>query len=534
MESNKVILIGVDGLGWSEIDEWLNTGELPTLSGLLAMNSKIECRSTHPPWTPCAWPSLMSGRNPGKHGVFDFFTRDGYEKDLVNRSDVDSPYIFEVADAMGIPSIAINFPVTNPPSKLEHGAIVPGYLAQEDTEFHPEGLREEFESKYGEYSIYPDYTKKREAVDEYVGVAENRRDMAQFLDSKFDWGLLGVQFQVTDSVFHSLDDREMIRDVLKRVDSFINDIIELGDEDTSVFIVSDHGMGDYYWTFYVNTWLNENGYCEVTQGSPRYFRQEKDGLKGNGVGQEDTGLISKITHELVSTLSAVGLSPQLIHSRLSKIGLANHLQRIIPDETLIAAQNQVVDHAHSSAFQIYFNSFGINLNVKGREPNGIIPPEEYPSVRSELMDELEEIRDPDGNKVFDSVDPREDIYEGDHLDDAPDIVLTPRDFRYDISGSILDTFRRNIHKNHRPDGILLSNRSLNNHNQIDIYDIAPTIAAELGIALDTKTDGEVLTRESQDYEEQEWDSIAEGYGEIETESDTSSVEERLSNLGYME
>ncbi|WP_207212763.1 alkaline phosphatase family protein [Halogeometricum borinquense] len=235
--------------------------------------SYVDLHSTHPPWTPCAWPSLLSGRNPGKHGVFDFYTREGYEKRLIERSDVDSPYLFEVVDSQGQTPIVINYPVTHPASDLSNGAVVPGYLASEDTQLHPRHLRDEYESQYGEYVIYPEYGSESNAVEEYVNVARCRRDMAYFLDNKYDWDLLAVQFQVTDSVFHDLDDRNKIRQVIEKVDEFVGDIIGLGGQDTVVMIVSDHGMGDYDWTFYINSWLNDHGYCET--------KKEKKSISGN-------------------------------------------------------------------------------------------------------------------------------------------------------------------------------------------------------------------------------------------------------------
>ncbi|POG55527.1 alkaline phosphatase family protein [Haloferax marisrubri] len=528
---NKVILIGLDGVGQEEVSKILRSGSLENLNSLDEMCGLL---STQPPWTPCAWPSLLSGRNPGKHGVFDFFTRDGYNKRLIERSDVDSPYLFEAADAHGLTSLAVNYPVTHPVSELEHGAVVPGYLAQEDTEFHPKGLREEYEAEYGDYVIYPEYGTDDDAVREYVDVARCRRDMAEFLDSKYDWDLMAVQFQVTDSIFHDLDDRDEIRQVLEKVDEFVGDIIDLGGEDSTVIIASDHGMGDYDWTFYINSWLAKHGYCEVTEGESQYFRQQKDELKGKSDEKDEASPLATTVKTMASSLSKVGLSPQRIHSGLSTIGAAGYVERLLPTEALVAAQNQVVDHENSQAFQLYFNSLGVHLNVQGRDPSGVIPEQEYDAVRSELIAELKEVRDPDGELVFDDVEPREEVYEGQHLDDAPDIVLTPRDYRYDVSGSILDTFRRYPHKNHKPEGILLSNRSLNTDDGAKIYDIAPTVAAALGIPIDSQTDGRNLLETDDELEREDWDILADGYVGTGADTDTQSVEDRLADLGYME
>ncbi|WP_321112075.1 hypothetical protein [Halorussus salinisoli] len=130
--------------------------------------------------------------------------------------------------------------------------------------------------------------------------------------------------------------------------------------------------------------------------------------------------------------------------------------------------------------------------------------------------------------------PREEVYEGKHLEDAPDIVLFPREYRYDVSGSILDTFRKYPHKNHKPNGILISNRPLDEVTHPKIYDIAPTVAAELGIPVDSNTDGRVLTNTDEEVEREDWDTLAGDYICTQSQQDTSSVEDRLADLGYME
>ncbi|MBV0903306.1 alkaline phosphatase family protein [Halomicroarcula salina] len=530
------MLLGVDGLGFSEISPWIREENLANLHEVIRTGTKSKLESTSPPWTPCAWPSFLSGRNPGKHGVFDFFTSDGYDKELIDRGTVAAPYLFEMADSAGYTSLVINYPVTHPAPELEHGAVVPGYLATEDAEFHPSELRDEYEAEYGEYEVYPSYGTDEDPVTEYTRVARHRRDMAQFLDERYDWDLLAVQFQVTDSIFHDLDDRDAIRQVLENVDEFVGDIVDLGDEDPHVFVASDHGMGDYEWTFYVNSWLAENGYCETTTGEEQYFRQAKDELKGER-GDGETSGIATLIGTTTSALSAVGLSPRQLHRGLGAVGLDSVVERVLPEEALVAAQNHVVDYEDSVAYQLLFNSLGIHLNVDGREPSGQVPQEDYESVRSELIRDLSGVRDPDGNLVFDDVLPREEVYEGENLEAAPDVVLVPRDYTYDVSGSVVDTFRRNEHKNHKPDGILISNRDLgvDRPGTASIYDIAPTVAAALGLPVDSQRDGTVLGPfEAGD--ELDWDERAGDYRTM-AGSDTGTtdeVEDRLADLGYME
>jgi len=529
----QTVLVGLDGLGWDVLEPGLEAGRLPTLDALCEEGTGAVLESTHPPWTPCAWPSFQSGRNPGAHGVFDFFTRDGYEKRLADRRDVDAPYLTDVAASEGRSVVSINFPLTHPVPAYEDGAVVPGYLAPEDAGFHPDGIREAYEEEYGEYVIYPEYGADEDAVEGYVDVARGRRDMARFLDGRFDWDLLAVQFQVTDSVFHDLDDPEDRLAVLSAVDGFVDDIIDLG-EDPTVVVASDHGMGDYHWTFYVNAWLAENGYCETTEGETEYFRTRKSELKG----EDDPGnsAIATLLGTGMSVASKVGLTPNRIQSALDTVGLAGTVERLLPESVLVSAQNQTVDWERSDAFQILFNSLGIHLNRAGREPAGSLSDPAYEALRDELIAELGEIRDPDGDLVFDDIRRKEAVYDGPHLEDAPDLLLYPRNYEYDVSGSILGPFRRYEHQNHRPDGILVAAGPSLADGTVDrasILDVAPTVAALLDLPLDADRDGSVLPFCRSPSEEVSWRSLADvDYGSA--GGTDAAVEERLADLGYME
>jgi predicted AlkP superfamily phosphohydrolase/phosphomutase len=352
--------------------------------------------------------------------------------------------------------------------------------------------------------------------------------------------------------------------VLAAVDEYAGDVLDLAD-DAHVFVVSDHGMHDYSWTFYVNSWLADNGYCETTTGETQYFPQMKSKLKAGAGGAESgagersggnkrsggskrggenerSGSEADVKSNwnvravaaAADALSTVGLSPRRVHRGLATVGLDVAVESLLPTEALLEAQNRTVDHPNSTAYQLLFNSFGVHLNVEGRDPGGRVPPDRYEAVRDRLMAELEAVRDPDGEPVFEDVQPREAVYEGPNIERAPDVVLTPRDYQYDVSGTLVDTFRRNRHKNHEPEGLLVSNRKLECDGGVSIYDVAPTVAAVLGLPPDSKTDGSVLPPFATQSDDEDWNDL----GPSETASRRSAgegeVESHLADLGYLE
>src|SRR5439155_706875 len=70
--SRRVLVIGLDGATFRTLGPWAARGEMPELARLMAAGCHGELRSTFPPLTPPAWSSFMTGKNPGKHGVFSF------------------------------------------------------------------------------------------------------------------------------------------------------------------------------------------------------------------------------------------------------------------------------------------------------------------------------------------------------------------------------------------------------------------------------------------------------------------------------
>ena len=70
---NRIFLLGWDGATFDLIRPWVAQGKLPNIARLMETGVHGPLRSTIPPWTFPAWTSFMTGKNPGKHGIFDFF-----------------------------------------------------------------------------------------------------------------------------------------------------------------------------------------------------------------------------------------------------------------------------------------------------------------------------------------------------------------------------------------------------------------------------------------------------------------------------
>src|SRR5205807_10665929 len=78
--SNKLLVIGLDGASFNVLDPLIEKGYLPNLSRLISAGSRADLETTFPPITAVAWSSFMTGKNPGKHGIFEFVRRERNSK----------------------------------------------------------------------------------------------------------------------------------------------------------------------------------------------------------------------------------------------------------------------------------------------------------------------------------------------------------------------------------------------------------------------------------------------------------------------
>ncbi len=73
---NKVIMLGIDGLDERITSRMMAAGQLPNLSRLEEMGGFRPVRSTIPSQSPSAWATVITGQDPGGHGICDIFHRD--------------------------------------------------------------------------------------------------------------------------------------------------------------------------------------------------------------------------------------------------------------------------------------------------------------------------------------------------------------------------------------------------------------------------------------------------------------------------
>src|SRR5665213_736462 len=132
----RTLFIGMDGATFTVLNDLTrDAGDgpvMPFLAHIFAGGSRAKLRSTPNPLTPPAWVSLMTGRGPGHHGVFDFIRAEERGDDvfftLYDARDCRVESIWSIASRQGLKIAALNFPFTAPPPKDLNGFVVPGFI----------------------------------------------------------------------------------------------------------------------------------------------------------------------------------------------------------------------------------------------------------------------------------------------------------------------------------------------------------------------------------------------------------------------
>ena len=548
----ETLLVGIDAACQGVLEPLFETDAIPTLRSIFEEGVGGPLPSQIPPWTASAWPTIYTGTNPGKHGVFDFLTFEGYDWDVVNATHVRERPLWQLLDYHGLSSVVVNVPVTHPPEPFD-GALVPGYVGPENPTCHPEGLLDELHETVGNYRVYPPADP---TIEEYRTLVSSRGEAFRYLADRFEPEFGFLEFQATDLVFHDRPgDEEAVEAIYAEVDEQIRATLDACEPDT-VIVVSDHGIGPYDGAeFRINEFLRERGYVRTRRGGrgmPTWANirdgELKDGevggevnegevgnANGSSIGEERRTLERGVAEQGVAALARVGVTSQRVERALTAVGLRDVVAERVPADVARAGAEQV-DFPGSLAYARSRIECGVRINLEGREPEGTVPPGEYDAVREELIAALSNVETPDGEPVFEDVSPREEYYEGPEVERAVDVVTVPNEFDQFLSATLAgEQFGRPSEPwNHKRQGVFAARGEGIESNTIpdtpQLVDVAPTVLATLRVPADERMDGEAL-------------QIVEPAGErpypeyepgITQETDDDAVERRLSQLGYLE
>lgn len=287
-------------------------------------------------------------------------------------------------------------------------------------------------------------------------IIEERMKFLEYELNRFNDGFLFFYFSSLDLNSHAfwrtIDTRhplydlataerhgDFLRELYGRIDDALGKVLSVADEDTAVWLISDHGFGSFRRQFHLNSWLMDNGYAAARN----------------------------------------------------------------PMERGYASYFQDVDWTRTRAYGLGIN--GLYLNLKGREPDGQVEPEQADGLRDELTARLTGLIDEEtGERVVRGVYRPEAIYHGSCLDRAPDLVVGYNEHHRASWDTILGKYpREHLADNNDPwsgdhcmdadclPGVCLSNRPLKT-DQPSLRDMAPTLLDAFNLPIPDTMTGRII------------------------------------------
>ena len=454
----RVAVIGLDSIPPELLfDEFLD--RLPNLRKLVSTGIYGKLKSTIPAITCPAWTSMVTSANPGRLGIYGFRNRAAYDYEglqFVTSRLVKEPPVWSLLSAQNKKVIVIGVPQTYPPSPV-NGCMITGFLTPDTSHnyTYPEELRREVECITGGYKLDVENFRtddKAPVLRSVYEMTEKRFKLAKNFVQNKEWDFFMMVEIGPDRLHHAFwryyDTKHpgyfagnvyerVIPDYYVYLDKEIGEFISLLDNDTTIMIVSDHGVRMMEGGICINEWLINNGYLKLN-----YYPDE----------------VTPFNKDIVDWGNTVAWGEGGYYGRLF-------------------------------------------MNVKGREPKGVVARQNYENVRNELVARLEGIRDVNGNCINTKVFKPEEIYSVCN-NIPPDLIVYYGDLAWRSIGSVghntiwaKENDLGSDDANHSQYGIFLMNDGCNKSelkDGLELIDVAPTILDRMGIDIPLSMEGKVI------------------------------------------
>jgi predicted AlkP superfamily phosphohydrolase/phosphomutase len=460
----KLLVIGLDCAAPQLVFErWRE--ELPTLRRLMESGVYGRLESTHPPITVPAWAAMMSSRDPGELGIYGFRNRKDYSYDgyvIANATALRHERVWDVLSRQGKRVVLLGVPQTYPLKPI-NGYIVSDFLtpSTKSQYTHPPELKAEVERISEGYVLdVEDFrTPDKEALLErvYAKTEKHFRVAKAFIRDK-PWDFFMLVEMGVDRIHHGfwsyMDEthpkyqagnpfEHAIRDYYNFVDQEIGELISLAPADTVVMVVSDHGAKKMEGGVCFNEWLIQQGYLTLTHYP----------------------------------------------------------------EAPVSIDKAAIDWSRTQAWGDGGYYGRLFLNVRGREPQGIVPPDDYERVRQELIEKIAALTDHQGRPLGSRAYRPQELYRAVN-GVPPDLLVYFGDLHWRSVGSVgmrtLYTFDNDTgpdEANHDWHGIFIMNDVGCQRGKVTpgareglrLYDVGATVRDLFGLPPDPEAVGRSLT-----------------------------------------
>lgn len=375
---DKVVVIGIDGVPYTFLKEGIEKGRYPNLKKFVEEYTGLkQYNSVYPPVSSVAWTSYMTGKNPGEHSIFGFVDRTAspFRLKIPLGRDRTVKTLWKKLSEQGKKVLVMNVPLTFPPEEV-NGILISGFLTPDI-----------------ERGVYPPslvpYLKKRDYVidvDPGLGHTNRKRFM--------------------EEIHRTLDGRMKIFLELLKKDNY--DFAQCN-------IMETDRINHFFWSDY----------------------------EDNGEFKEDfEGFYRKLDRWIGVILDSLNKNDKLLvlsDHGFCRVRFNVQLNQFLKEEGYLFfdrdAPKDITDLSKESrAYSLIPGR--VYINLKGREEKGGVLEGEYDKLRQELKEKLLELKSPDNESILKEVFFREEIYSGQYLEKAADIIVHPHpgfDLKADVT-----------------------------------------------------------------------------------------------------
>jgi predicted AlkP superfamily phosphohydrolase/phosphomutase len=451
-DTPRVAVIGLD-CGTPQLLFRDFAAETPNIHALMQRGMWGNLASITPPITVPAWACAMTGKTPGQLGIYGFRNRkdNTYEGlSIAHSGSIREPAVWDKLGERGLRSMLIGVPPSFPPPKEFPGWRVGCFLTPPSAErwAYPQPLETEILEELGEGNDYifdiPDFRRAGYdvALDQVFKMTERRFQVGRRLATNKPWDFFMLCEIAPDRLHHVFWQHwdpthplyeagnkyeTAFQDYYRFLDDQVGSLLEVLPDDVITIVMSDHGARPMMGGLCFNDWLIREGY----------------------------------------------------------LTLSTTLTQVTPIKDVTIDWSRTIAWGDGGYYGRLF------LNVKGREPQGVIEPANYEAVRDELIAKLEAQPGPDGEPLGTRVFKPQDVYP-DVRGVAPDLIVYFGDLAWRSVGSVgnpsIYTYENDTGPdgaNHDRDGVFamagLPGQPMGETSGMSLVDVGPTIMGLYGI-----------------------------------------------------
>ncbi len=399
--------------------------ETPNIQALVRRGMWGDLASITPPITVPAWACAMTGKTPGQLGIYGFRNRKDTSYDGLSIATADAigePAVWDLLGAQGLRSLLIGVPPSFPPPKQFPGWRVGCFLTPPSAKSwaFPSELETEIVGELGQDNDYifdiPDFRRAGYdvALDQVFKMTERRFQVGRRLARNKPWDFFMLCEIAPDRLHHVFWQHwdpthplyepgnryeTAFQDYYRFLDDQVGSLLDALPDDAITIVMSDHGARPMMGGLCFNDWLIQEGY--------------------------------------------LALSAQPSH--------------------VIPIKDAAIDWGRTAAWGDGGYYGRLFLNVKGREPEGIVDPARYEEVRDELIERLEAAPGPDGTPLGTKVLKPQEVYP-EVRGVAPDLIVYFGDLEWRSVGSVGNRSVYTYENDTGPDGA--------NHDRTGVWAMA--------------------------------------------------------------